>query len=225
MAGPSSIIGVQAIRIGRLAADGTPAFNNATGGFMLCGGVSTFEHDFEVASGADIFEEDAAGNACVVRKKKDRTKYATFTLTLCRSDYRLNEILGVSNAVTLDGTVVGHSVKTNAGCGTPDTFYGVSIELWSEQWDCNVPLANQPYMRAILPRAYLTPKGFTRQNGVSMPVFTGYSEANPNWGDGPWGDAEVMTAQTGWCYAEIDDPAVPACPTPIGYINIPGSAS
>jgi hypothetical protein len=225
MAGPASIIGVQALRVGRLTADGTPDFNNPVGGFMLRGGVSPFEHDFEVEEGADIFEEDAAGNACVVRKKFDRVKRATFTLTVCRKDYRLDEILAGADAVTLGGTTVGQAVLTSAGCGTGVQPKGVSLELWSEQWDCDVPLVNQPYQRVILPRCFLTPSGFTRENGVSMPQYTGFSIANNAWGDGPWGDADVMVGHTGWCYAEIDDVAVPAAPTPIGYVGIPGSAS
>jgi hypothetical protein len=225
MAGPASIIGVQAFRVAKLTSNGTPDFNNPLGGFMMCGGTSTFEHDFEVEDGADIFEEDAAGNACVVRKKFDRTKRATFTLTVCRNDYRLNEVFGIGANVTLGQTVVGSVTKTNAGCAGAATPNGVSLELWSEQWDCDVPLVNQPYQRVVLPRCYLTPSGFTRENGVSMPVYKGFSIANNNWGDGPFGDADVLTGQTSWCYAEIDDVAVPPCPSPVSYINIPGSAS
>lgn len=225
MAGPSSIIGANAVRIARLGTDGSPDFNNPLGGFLLCGGISSFEHDFEVEDGADMFEEDAAGNACVVRKKPDRTKRATFTLTMCRSDYRLNEITGISKSVTLGQVVVGHAVKTSSGCGGVSLGNGVSVELWSEQWDCDVPMVNMPYMRLILPRCWLSPSGFSRENGPAMPVFNGFSVSNNNWGDGPFGDADVMTGVTGWCYAEIDDPALPVCQPTIGYINIPPTAS
>jgi hypothetical protein len=225
MSGPSSIIGVNAVRIARLTSTGAPDFNNALGAFVMCGGTSSFEHDFQTESGVDLFERDAAGNPCVIRRKPDSVKYATFTLTMCRSDYRMNEIMGISNNVTLGQTVVGHAVKVTQGCTTPSTFYGVSLELWSEQWDCASAMTNMPYMRAILPRCYLTPKGFKRENGVSMPVFQGFSVANDLWGDGPFGDADVMASQTGWCYAEIDDPALPQCPSPVGYVNIPPTGS
>jgi hypothetical protein len=225
MAGPASIIGAVAVRVARLTANGTPDYNNPQGGFLLCGGISTFEHDFQIQAGKDIFEEDAAGNACVVRKKFDRTKFTTFKLTMCRTDYRLAEILGTSTAVTLSGTTVGHAVKVLTGCGTQVAPFGVSLELWSEQWDCDAPMVNQPYQRAILPRCYLTPKGYKRENGVSLPVFDGYSTSNPNWGDGPFGDADVLAGITGWCYAEIDEPALPVCQPVINYINIPGAAS
>lgn len=225
MSGPSSIIGVMAVRVAKLTSNGTPDFNNPLGGFQMCGGISSFEHSFEVEDGADIFEEDAAGNACVVRKKFDRVKRCSFTLTLCRNDYRFNEIFGIGSNVTSGQTVIGSAVSSSAGCGTATTPNGVSIELWSEQWDCDVPKTDQPYQRVLLPRCYLTPQGFTRENGVALPVYSGFSVANSNWGDGPFGDADPMAGRTGWCYAEMDDVALPVCSSPITYINIPATAS
>lgn len=226
MPGPGSIIGVSVVRIARLTANGTPDFNNPLGGFTICGGISTFEHDFDVESGTDIYEQDAAGNSCVVRKRPDKVKRATFKLTLCRSDPRISEILGISSAVTAGQVVIGHAVKTSIGCGAQAGVVpnGVSIELWSDQWDCDAPHAT-PYVRAMMPRCYLTPKGYKRENGVSLPEFDGFSTANNNWGDGPFGDADNMVGQTGWCYAEMDDYQVPTCNVPLTYVNIPGAAS
>lgn len=226
MAGPSSIIGALAVRISRLGADGTPSFNNPTGGFLLCGGISKFEHGFDINNGQDIFEKDAAGNACVVWRQPDLTKNANFKLTMCRTDYRLNEILGISDAITDGGTnIIGHAVKSNAGCGGVAAPTPVSLEIWSHQWDCNVPLGNAPYQRAILPQCTLAPAGFARENAGALPVFNGICSANNNWGDGPFGDADVLTGHTNWCYAEIDQAALPVCAPTIGYINVPGSAS
>lgn len=227
MTGPASIIGVNAIRIARLAANGTPDFNNATGGFMLCGGVSTFAHEFDIQDGADMYVEDAAGNPCVIRKKPDKLKRVTFTLTLCRDDYRLSEILCSPQVATIpDGAVIaGRAFKTAQGCGSIVAYNGVSIELWSEQWDCNDALAAKPYMRTVLARAYVVPSGFTRENGVSMPVYKGFSVPNANYGDGPFGDLDLISAITGWAMIDIDNDVVPSCPSPIGYINIPPSAS
>lgn len=223
--GPSSIIGAFAVRVARLTSDGTPDFDNPTGGFMLCGGISTFQHDFETDTGEDIFEKDARGQACVIKKQEDLTKRVTFTLTMCKSDYRLDEILEVAAAVEDGGEVVGRTFHPAAGCGSEGGKNGVSLELWSEQWDCDAPLAGAPYMRTVLPRAYLVPAGFTRQNGVSMPVYNGYSIPNPNFGDGPFGDLDLLASTTGWAMADLDDTVVPSCVSPIGYINIPPTAS
>lgn len=225
MSGPSSIIGVQAIRIARLTEDGTPDYDNPVGGFMLCGGVSTFQHDYVKQDGADIYVEDAAGNACIVRKKPDKVKRVSFTLTLCRSDYRIDEIFGLADAVMDGEDVVGRLVNASEGCSGVTTFFGVSLELWSEQWDCDVPLDGAPYMRTVLPRCYLSPTGFTRQNGESLPVYEGYATPNANFDDGPFGDLDLLSGTSGWVLADIDDTVVPPCPTPLGYINIPGSAS
>lgn len=228
MAGPSSIIGAFAVRVARLTADGTPDFGNPTGGFMLCSGISQFEHDFETEDGEDVFERDAAGNACVIRKFPDLTKRVTFTLTMCKSDYRLDEILGVAAAITSGGTVVGRAFNMSAGCGTGTPFNGCSIELWSQQWDCSVPLAGSGFMRTVLPRCYLTPAGFTREQGVSMPVYTGYSTPNANYGDGPFGDLDILVSAgvgANWAMVDVDNTVVPACVTPAAYVNIPPSAS
>lgn len=157
----SNPMGACALRISRLRADGTPDYQNPNGAFVLCGGISTFEHDFEIQKGQDIYREDACGNPCVVRKYPDKVKRTTFTLTLCKDDYRLAEILGTATAISSGGAVVGKAVLAASGCDTPSTPHGVALELWSEQWDCSAPAAT-PYVRAVLGRAYLTPSGFTR---------------------------------------------------------------
>ena len=227
MSGPSSIIGVNAIRAARLDQDGTPDFDNPTGGFMLCGGVSTFQHDFEKQDGADMYVEDARGEPCVIRKKPDKIKRVSFTLTVCRDDYRFSELLcNPQIATVLDGSnVVGRAYKVAQGCGSAVNYYGVSLELWSEQWDCDVELDGAPYMRTVLPRCYITPSGYTRENGVSLPVYTGFSVPNANFGDGPFGDLDLLSGVTGWAMIDIDNDVVPSCPTPVGYINVPGTAS
>lgn len=227
MSGPSTIIGANAVRVSRLQADGTPDFNNAIGALAFCGGISTFEHDFEIEAGADLFERDAAGNACVIRKRADDVKRVTFTLTMCRSDYRLDEILGVATSViqTPGLNVVGRAFQAAQGCGTPVVRNGVAIELWSEQWDCNTALAAAPYMRTVIPRAFLTPAGFTRQNGISLPVYKGYGQVNNNFGDGPFGDLDLLASLTNWVMADLDAAALPTCVSPVAYVPTPSSAS
>ena len=225
--GTGSIIGVNAIRAARLDADGTPDFNNPVGGFMLCGGVSTFAHDFDVQEGVEMYVEDAAGNPCVNRKKPSKIKRVTFTLTVCRDDYRLTELLcGPQVTTVVDGSnIVGRAYNVVAGCGEAADFNGVSLELWSEQWDCDDALADAPYMRTILPKCQIVPGGYTRENGVSLPVYNGVSQPNDNFGDGPFGDLDVLSGVSGWAMIDLDNDVVPSCPSPLGYINIPGTAS
>lgn len=219
----ASIIGACAVRVSRLLDNGTPDYGNSEGAFAFCGGISKFEHDFEIEKGDNVFERDACGKPVVIRKYPDTVTQATFTLTMAKSDYRLNEILGISTLLEDGGDPVGHAVLAGGGCDTSDPTK-VAIELWSELWDCDVA-ADPPYMRAILPLCYLTPKGYTREGKVSLPVFEGFAQSNANFDDGPFGDLDMLTGVTGWCYAEVDDDGLPTCPDPLDYIALPSGSS
>lgn len=226
----SSIIGACAVRISRLTSDGTPDYDNANGSVLLVGGISSFEHDFDIEEGDDLVEKDACGNLVVVRKYPDRVKRATFTLTLAKKDYRIDEILGVAQLVEDAGDPVGMAVQAAAGCEPGSQGNGVVIELWSEQFDCADFVADAPYQRAVLPRAFLVPAGFSRESGVALPVFNGFAQPNGNFDDGPWGDLDVMAASgiDNWVYAELDDDDVAggvSMPDPFDYLPLPSSAS
>lgn len=223
-----SIIGVNAVRVSRLRADGTPDHGNATGAFLMCGGVSTFEHDFETEAGSSIFTRDAAGNTCVNRKRPDDVKFTTFTLTLCRDDARLAEILLEDQASLLTDAgdyIMGRGVKASAGCGTGQLRNGVLIELWSELQDCDGPASPYPYQRVVLPRCYLTPKGFSREDGLSMPVYTGYATKNANIGNGPFDDFDLTEDLGDFVYFDFGDDGVPACAAPLDYVALPAVSS
>ena len=116
MAGPSSIIGVQAFRVAKLAANGTPDFSNPLGGFMMCGGTRRSSTTSRSRTARTSSKRTRRATSCVVRKKPDRTKYCTFTLTMCRNDYRLNEMFGIGSNVTIGQVVVGSAVKSSSGC-------------------------------------------------------------------------------------------------------------
>jgi len=221
-----SIIGVNAVRVGRLRTDGTPDYFNATGGFVVCGGVSTFEHDFETEEGSSIFRRDAAGNPCVNRKRPDDVKWTTFTLTLCRDDARLTEILlgGQADLLTdTGGNSTGRGIRPAAGCGTGEQRGAVCLELWSELQDCDQPAEPYPYQRVVLPRCFLSPAGYTREDDVSLPVYSGYSQSNPNIGNGPFNDFFLTEDVGDYCYFDFGDDALPICPAPVGYVPLPHS--
>ena len=221
-----SIVGVNAVRVSRLLADGTPDYSNPVGAFLVCGGVSTFEHDFETEEGSSIFERDAAGNACANRKRTDDIKYTTFTLTMCRDDPRLTEILLAGDAALLTDLgnyPTGRGIRPASGCGTATTKVGVLIELWSELLDCDAPAEPYPYLRAVLPRAYLTPAGYTREDGLSLPVYNGYAEVNPNVDNGPFDDFDLSEDLSEFCYFDFGDDALPTCTAPLDYVALPAA--
>lgn len=221
-----SIIGVLAVRASRLDTDGTPDFGNSAGAFVLCGGVSTFEHGFETEAGSSIFQRDAAGNPCVNRKRVDDVKYTTFTLTLCRKDPRFDELVLEDQATLLTDLSdypVGSGVRASASCGSVSTRNGVLIELWSDLQDCDLPASPNPYSRAVLPRAYLTPQGFTREDGVSLPVYSGFATANANIGNGPFDDFDLTEDVDDLIYFDFGDDELPDCPSPLDYVALPSS--
>jgi hypothetical protein len=221
-----SIIGVNAVRVSRLTADGTPDFGNDAGAFVMCGGVTTFEHSFETEAGSSIFQRDAAGNTCVNRKRPDDVKWTTFTLTVCRRDPRFEEIILESNATLLTDLSdypVGIGIRAGGSCGETTTRTGVLIELWSELQDCDVPASPNPYQRLVLPRAYLTPSGVSREDGVSLPVYTGFASANTNIGNGPFDDFDLTETVDDLIYFDFGDDELPTCETPLDYVALPAS--
>lgn len=229
MAGPFQGIGANMVRISRGLADGTPDYGNPSA-VLLCAGVSSLEWDHEVQTGEDIYEADGAGNACVVRKKDDVVKFTTFTLTLCTQDHRIDDVLGVATPVLSAGAPVGRVVEVGSGCGVAVTRPVAIIELWSDRWQCSAYDLDDPYLRTVLPMAKLTPAGSTFENGVQKPVYRGFSTANPNFDDGPFGDLDVVTSITaGWSFGQFDDTDMPDCPytdlADFDYVTIPPSAS
>lgn len=223
----TSIIGVSAIRFSRLTADGTPDFLNGQGAFALCSGISKFEHDFDIQEGKEIYEEDAAGNACVNIKRFNRTKRATGTITLCKRHHAIPEILGVASGILNgDDELIGHGVEAAQGCGAVATPNGVAVEMWSENYDCDELDDEAPYIKSILKRAFFTPKGYVKENGLSLPVYDFFAIPNANYGDGPFGeDEDMVTGTDNMVYVELDADALPTCPDPLDYIPLPSGAS
>ncbi len=221
-----SVIGANAVRFSRLTADGTPDFLNAVGGLVVCGGISTFEFDFETEAGSSIFVRDAAGNPCVNRKRRDDVKFTTFTLTMCRTDWRLTEIALEDGAELLTDDQdypVGVGILTSRGCGEAATGNGVCIELWSELFDCDAPAEPFPYVRTVLPKSFLTPKGHRREDGVSLPVYSGFSVTNANILNGPFDDFDVNGDLTNKAFFEFGDSALPTCDPIFDYVALPAS--
>lgn len=217
---------VLAVRASQLVPGGAPDFDNAEGALVLCDGISTFEFAHEIYEGEEFTEVDAGGKLCVSRKRDNAVKYTTFTLTLCSRSHAFDDLVGVAEAVRDDDDdIVGKIVNVAIGCSGAPVSNGVALELWSERWDCNAQADPNPFLRSVLPLSKLTPVGFTKENGVAKPVYQGFSLANPNFGDGPFGDLDDVVDEHDWCYGEFDDDALPTCPDPFDYVAIPAAAS
>lgn len=225
---PSSEISAVAVRVATLTSTGAPDFGNALGGFALCGGISSLEYDYEVQEGAEVYEEDADGNSCVNLKRDDRIKRVTFTLTLCRSDIRMEALLlgNMASIVAAGQAGIGIVHKAGTGCGTGSTpRTGVSIELWNRRVDCSDYDTQYPYNRYVIPRAFVRPGAGTLDANPKAQVFEGYGIVNNNWGDGPFGDLDQAVGITNWPIGKFFDVQTPVCPATVTYVGIPGSAS
>jgi hypothetical protein len=216
---------VLAVRISRLDDDGTPSFGDAEGSLVLCDGISSFEPTHELQEGEEFAELDAGGKLCVSFKRPNAVKWTSFNLTVCSWSLTLEEILGVASPVEDAGEIVGTIVNVQAGCAGASDPNAVAIELWSERIDCTERNTTFPYLRTVLPKALLSPQGWTKENGVSKPVYSGFSLANSNFGDGPWGDLDAVELETNWCYGHFLDDALPTCPDPFDYSAMPAGAS
>lgn len=219
-----SEIGINAVRVSRAEFDGTPDYGNSVGAFIVCGGVSSLEHDFETEEGSNIVERDAAGNLCINRRRPDDVTHATFTLTMCRDDPRLTEIILHGGATLLEdanGYPMGRGILGGATCGTSAPRGGVILELWTELYDCDVPKADWPYKRIILPFAQLTPAGYTHEDGLSLPVYNGIVHPNPNIGNGPFDDFDVVGDVSRLLYFDFYDDELPTCAPTLDYANLP----
>jgi hypothetical protein len=219
-----SIIGANAFRVSRLTSDGTPDFGNDVGAFLVCGGITTVEHNFETETGSSIFQKDAAGNVCINRRRRDDVKFTTFTITLCRDDWRLTEILLEDGARLLtddNDYPKGRGILGTRGCGTAETGNGVLIELWSELVDCAGQADPYPYLRTVFPRCFLVPQGHRKEDGASLPVYQGFAEVNPNIGNGPFDDFDVQEDLSDLIYLDFGDTELPTCATPVDYVELP----
>jgi len=221
-----SVVGINAFRVSRLTTDGTPDFGNDVGAFLVCGGITTLEHGFETETGSSIFQRDGAGNICVNRRRRDDVKFTTFTITLCRNDSGLTEILLEDGARLLtdeNDYPKGVGILGTRGCGEAQTGNGVMIEAWSELVDCSAAADPYPYVRSVFPRAFLVPQGYRKEDGVSLPVYQGFAEVNPNIGNGPFDDFDVQEALDDLIYFDLGATELPSCDAVVDYVPLPAS--
>lgn len=214
-----SQFGACAVRISRLKADGTPDYGNAKGALCIVGGVNKFKHDFAVEKGKEIYDTDACGNPVVILKLDDKTKWATFDLTLAKEDDRLPELTGLGQVLGNPANPSGHTIDAAAGC-SPTSQARVCIELWRQRINCASAMT-PPFKRVVLPSCVLSPQGFDSQDAVALPVYSGIAQVNNSLSNGPFSDLEEIHYAKNWIYAEVVDDAYCSQPSPFDYTPIP----
>lgn len=116
---------------------------------------------------------------------QDITKRFNLELDCATVSPALEEML-CGGSVILDGSdPIG--VDFPAPCGTQQPY--LALEAWQDLYDCDhQPSDPYQYRRYIFPSSRWVRGAETAQNDFSAPKFTGFTVANPNWGEGIFGD-------------------------------------
>lgn len=228
MSGEVQLYSICALRVSRLDETGAPDYDNENGAWCATG-IGSLAYSFEKLTGADIAETDGCGNLAAVRKYEDKIKRSNLTLEFLTTDYRLGEILAEQPVITDGDDVIGTVVQAKLGCGVVTARHGVIVEAWAEQYQCADIHPTAPYRRFVFPKAFMTPAGGTLQTGLNKIRFEGFSQANNNFGDGPFLDLDALNVAdfpslTNWVEAELDDTELPDCGTG-EYLALPAAPS
>lgn len=204
----SSVQGV-ALRATRLNADGTLQ-NGADASYVMERFVSvgyTPAYD----GGTSINLQGANGAMLVSYQTKNVLLRADMTIGIADPDPEFSEIMSGGTIFT-DDTTPNAPVSvgwTPAPSGTVSNPNGTALEVWSNAIAGGRRATVRPYHHYVFPRVYVDPTGDRSfENGVMGNEFSGYSEGNPGFADGPTGDWEgtsdnpyqhmrVATAPTG----------------------------
>jgi hypothetical protein len=155
------------------------------------------------------------GCDCIIAtyRGKDKLKWFEFELDQGVLEPGLQELM-LGSAVILDGSgnPIGNWWPSQLGCDVPGQP-NVCLEAWQDLWEDDHQFAT-PYqfLHYIWPSTSWEIGDFDLQNDFMQPKLTGYSRANPQWGEGPfhdtpefvqpiggyWFDNEIPTAACGW---------------------------
>lgn len=199
MAQPTCGASVQAcaLRVATLDNNGVPL--PGAGKLYVTDALTSLEATPVYFAGTDMEVTNACGNLCVTYKSRDQLKRYDLTLSLCDFDPELEIILAGGQTFTLGGQTIGSSTPA---IGSPGATNGVSLELWSKHIVNGDIDGTYPYIRWVLPRAYLQPDTITWNNDHMPRNFTGYTSQNPNWYNGPANDWTYSSDRSiAWAYA------------------------
>jgi hypothetical protein len=111
---------------------------------------------------------------------------------------------------------VGTVIKAQAGCGAQTAQLGCVIEAWVESILCGDANPTTPYIKFTFPKCFMHNAGGTLQLGLNKQRFEGFVQSNNNYGNGPFGDDDLLNKSTypdllGWVVGIQDAAALPSC--------------
>lgn len=184
---------VCAIRVARLSAACEPVAGATNS--VATSAIMRVAASPEYTQGQDFEMQDGCGRIAVSLRTCDQLKRMNLQLELVTRDPALIELMTGATLI-VDGTdTIGWS-RRGVGAACPSS---VSVEVWTKTASVNnscPPVAAGTYAdsqwwRTIWPKATFTLGDITYANEIATMSFSGYSENNPNFEDGPFNDVPV----------------------------------
>lgn len=171
------------LRVARLTAAGepSPGANN----LYVTDSLVRLNMTPVVVEGDDFEQKNGSGIVCVSYKAPDTIKRLDGTVQICTPDPRIHEMLAGGEVIMDGADVIGYAYPE---VGVDPNPNGVSLEAWSRAVVDGAQANDRPWWRWVLPRTKWTPSDRTLENAVQVPEFSGFSEQNDGWLDGPAND-------------------------------------
>lgn len=181
MADYASSIQGAAIRVTRLAADGSLA-SGASASYVMQSSFTRLSFTPEFEEGEDITEKGANGEVCVSFKTNDTLKRITLEVAICDPDPQFTELLAGGTLLAGGGGVVGYQAPQSGVDANPN---GSSVEVWSKAISGGRQAAVNPYWHWVFPYVQMRPTGErVIENGLLANTFSGWGVGNAQFQDG-----------------------------------------
>lgn len=184
MADYASSIQGAAIRVTRLAADGSLA-TGTSASYVMTTAFTRLSFTPEFEEGEDITEKGANGEVCVSFKTNDTLKRITLELAICDPDPEFTEILA-GGTLLADGASPSNTLGYAAPLvGSDSNPNGAAVEVWSKAIQNGRQAAVNPYYHWLFPYVQLRPTGErVIENGLLANTFSGWGVGNGQFADG-----------------------------------------
>jgi hypothetical protein len=172
----ASAVAGMAIRLTRLAADGSPVVG-ASASYVTKKFVSLgFTPEYE--TGDEFTTKAADGTVCASWKAPDTLKRVTLSIALCDPDPEFTEMIAGGTLLSSGGKSVGWKSPLVGVDATPN---GVGIEVWAIANVGGRQAAVNPYWHFVFPYAQMHSAGERAiQNDLLATSFEGWAVGNAN---------------------------------------------
>jgi len=154
------------------------------------------------------------GCDCITGFYQGFDKLTNFTLDLDinKAEWGLMEMMTGGTAIADSATAAkGIWWPTNAyDCAVP-AQPNVCFEGWQDAYDIDHPDPDTPYVHWIYPSSFWKIEAHTMQNDFTPLKMTAFTRANPNWGEGIYGDLPEAAGDLGGGFDTDVAPPTASC--------------